>query len=60
MLISEQTTLFSKIENACRKTFKATGGQEIHLEFDGERLESEEQVQSTEIDDMDCVDVYIS
>lgn len=33
--------------------------REVFLSFDGERLAPENEVQSTALDDMDYIDVYI-
>jgi hypothetical protein len=35
-------------------------GSTITLDFDGDRLDPEDQVQSTEISELDVVDVHIS
>ncbi|KAK4542106.1 hypothetical protein LTR36_007137 [Oleoguttula mirabilis] len=53
------TTLFSKIMTACRPHFKVGDKQSLFLEVDGERLDPDEEVQSTDIADMDCLDVHI-
>ncbi|KAM0722015.1 hypothetical protein Q7P37_002941 [Cladosporium fusiforme] len=55
-----QTTPFSKIMSACRKTFHVAEGADIKLEFDGETLDADEQVKDTEISDLDIVNVHIS
>ncbi|GAB7335114.1 hypothetical protein MBLNU13_g06958t2 [Cladosporium sp. NU13] len=54
------TTPFSKIISACRKTFHVADGSTISLEFDGERLEPEDLVSSTDMSDLDVVDVHIT
>lgn len=46
--------------NACRKTFHVADGATVTLEFDGEPLEPDEQVQNTEIEELDIVNVHIS
>jgi hypothetical protein len=46
--------------NAARRNFKLDESRQIHLEFDGERLEPPEgEVKDTDISDMDCIDVHI-
>ncbi|KAK3710286.1 hypothetical protein LTR37_010352 [Vermiconidia calcicola] len=54
------TTPFSKLIAAYRKTFQLDSGQSVSLEFDGERLNPDDEVQSTEISDMDCLDVHVN
>ncbi|TKA80376.1 hypothetical protein B0A55_01900 [Friedmanniomyces simplex] len=48
-----------KIMTACRPQFDLREGQSIYLDFDGERLGSEQTVQDTEINDMDRIDVHV-
>lgn len=56
---NEQSTLFSKIMTACRPHFKVGDEQSLFLEFDGDRLDPSEDVQTTDIEDMDSIDVHI-
>lgn len=37
-----------------------TQGKPVSLEFDGERLNPDDEVQQSEISDMDCINVYVS
>ncbi|KAK5109903.1 hypothetical protein LTR85_002033 [Meristemomyces frigidus] len=53
------STLFSKIMTACRPHFKVGEKQSLFLEFDGERLDPSAEVQSTDLSDMDCIDVHV-
>ncbi|WPH03659.1 Hypothetical protein R9X50_00654200 [Acrodontium crateriforme] len=53
------TTLFSKIMAASKSHFGVAHDKNVFLEFDGERLNPDADVQSTDIDDMDCIDVHI-
>lgn len=40
--------------------FNLTPEQDIHFEYDGERLSPPEgQIKDTEIEDNDCIDVYM-
>lgn len=45
---------------ACRTNFDLGKNQSLFLEFDGERLNPDDQVQSSEISDMDLVDVHVT
>jgi len=54
------TTTFAKIIHACRKTFHVAEGSTVTLDFDGDQLAPEDEVQSTEIENLDVVDVHIS
>ncbi|KAM0701382.1 hypothetical protein Q7P35_011743 [Cladosporium inversicolor] len=54
------TTPFSKIISACRKTFHVADGSAVSLDFDGERLDPEDLVSSTDMSDLDVVDVHIT
>ena len=44
---------------ACRRHFNVGDEQTLHLEFDGERLEPDQEVQSTDLSDDDSIDVHI-
>ena len=44
---------------ACRPYFKIGEKQSLRLEFDGEDLEPDQEVQSTDLSDMDVIDVHI-
>ncbi|KAK5133636.1 hypothetical protein LTR08_007490 [Meristemomyces frigidus] len=55
----KSSTLFSKIVSACRPHFNVEENQSLHLEFDGDRLDPEEEVKSTDLSDMDVIDVHI-
>ena len=49
-----------KMINAARRSFKLDPDRQLHLEFDGEKLEPPEGlVNDTDISDMDCIDVHI-
>ncbi|RMY65452.1 hypothetical protein D0863_09119 [Hortaea werneckii] len=54
------TTPFSKIMMACRGHFSVGERQQLWLELDGERLDPDEMIQNTDIEDMDNIDVYIA
>ncbi|KAI6864452.1 hypothetical protein KC338_g3841 [Hortaea werneckii] len=45
---------------ACRGHFSVGERQHLWLELDGERLDPDDMIQSTDIEDMDNVDVYIA
>ncbi|KAI6797274.1 hypothetical protein KC350_g16640, partial [Hortaea werneckii] len=45
---------------ACRGHFSVGERQQLWLELDGERLEPDDMIQSTDIEDMDNIDVYIA
>ena len=46
--------------NAARSRFQLSADRQVHLEFDGERLEPPEGlVKDTDISDLDCIDVHI-
>ena len=51
--------MFSKVISACRAHFNVGEDQSLRLEFDGERLEPYQEVQSTDLSDKDRIDVYI-
>ncbi|THY50153.1 hypothetical protein D6C98_06104 [Aureobasidium pullulans] len=54
------STTFMKMINAARRSFKLDPDRQLHLEFDGEKLEPPEGlVKDTDISDMDCIDVHI-
>ena len=55
-----QTTQFSKIIAAYCKQHNIDTDRSVSVEFDGDRLDPEDEVQSTEISDMDCVEVHIN
>jgi hypothetical protein len=57
---TSQTTPFSKIISACRKTFHVADGSTITLDFDGDRLDPEDLVNSTDMSELDVVDVHIT
>ena len=38
---------------------KSRGRDVAFLDFDGERLQPDDEVQHTELSDMDCVDVHL-
>ena len=44
---------------ACRPHFNVGDKQSVRLEFDGDRLEPDQEVQSTDLSDMDVIDVHI-
>jgi len=44
----------------CRGSFNVGERQSLWLEFDGERLDPDDQVQTTDIVDMECIDVHIT
>ncbi|KAL8693337.1 MAG: hypothetical protein Q9218_001816 [Villophora microphyllina] len=54
-----QNTRISRIVNAFKLDKQLDNGREVFLSFDGERLAPETQVEETELDDMDYIDVYI-
>ncbi|KAL8778996.1 MAG: hypothetical protein Q9203_000741 [Teloschistes exilis] len=54
-----QTTRVSRIVNVFKMEKRLENDREVFLSFDGERLAPENQVESTELDDMDYIDVYI-
>ncbi|GAB1733193.1 hypothetical protein NU195Hw_g3735t1 [Hortaea werneckii] len=54
------STPFSKIMMACRGHFSVGERQQLWLELDGERLDPDDMIQSTDIEDMDNIDVYIA
>ncbi|KAK5173683.1 uncharacterized protein LTR77_002364 [Saxophila tyrrhenica] len=54
------TTLFSKIANAYRKSHHLDDSATISLELDGERLNPDHEVQSTDISDLDCLMVHVN
>jgi len=51
--------LIARIVKACRGTFEVPDDQPMFLDFDGERLDESAEVQSTDLSDMDCIDVHI-
>lgn len=53
------TTLVSKILRACREPFNVQDGQSMYLEFDGERLDDNAEMQVYGIEDLDNIDVHI-
>ncbi|RMY94957.1 hypothetical protein D0861_00965 [Hortaea werneckii] len=54
------STPFSKIMMACRGHFSVGERQQLWLELDGERLDPDDMIQSTDVEDMDNIDVYIA
>lgn len=59
-----QSTTFSSIANAARKKFAEQDAKissaEISLAFDGDTLEPPDgMVKDTEIEDTDCIEVYV-
>ncbi|KJX95723.1 hypothetical protein TI39_contig1089g00008 [Zymoseptoria brevis] len=53
------TTLFQKIIMASKRSFQLPDDADVRLEFDGDRLDPKAMVRSTEISDMDCLDLYV-
>jgi hypothetical protein len=51
-------TIIAKIAKAAKKTFKFPDDQAVYLEFDGEQLNPSDQVQETEIEDMNVLDLH--
>ena len=45
---------------ACRGHFSVGECQQLWLELDGERLDPDEMIQNTDIEDMDNLDVHIA
>ncbi|KAL8954048.1 MAG: hypothetical protein Q9222_000105 [Ikaeria aurantiellina] len=58
-LIVKPITRMSRIVGAFRSDKKIDESREVFLSFDGDRLAAESQVQDTELNDMDYVDVYV-
>ena len=54
-----QTTTCEKIQNAFRTQYKVAANTQVTLMFDGEELEPGQDVQDTELEDMDCIEVHI-
>jgi hypothetical protein len=52
-------TIIAKIAKAAKKTFKLPVEQAVYLEFDGDRLSPNDQVQMTEIEDMNVLDLHL-
>jgi hypothetical protein len=52
-------TIIAKITKAAKKTFKLPDDQAVYLEFDGDRLSPSDQVQATEIEDMNVLDLHV-
>ncbi|KAF7188086.1 DNA repair protein rad60 [Pseudocercospora fuligena] len=53
------TTMVSKILNYAKKQLKIPDEQSAYLHFDGERLDPDEPVSSTELEDKDGVDLLL-
>ncbi|TVY20397.1 hypothetical protein LARI1_G000924 [Lachnellula arida] len=53
------TTLIQKLINAFRQDKKVAEHQEISLQVDGEKLDPEEKIEDTELEDMEVVEVHI-
>ncbi|TVY49010.1 hypothetical protein LOCC1_G000777 [Lachnellula occidentalis] len=53
------TTLIQKLINAFRQDKKVAEDQEISLQVDGEKLDPEEKIEDTELEDMEVVEVHI-
>lgn len=58
-LTQRQTTTIHKIASAFKREYKLADGQEVILKQDGEALDADEEVQNTEIEDMDCIEVHL-
>ncbi|PNS17710.1 Actin patches distal protein 1 [Sphaceloma murrayae] len=58
-LVVRPTTTIEKMANAYRREYKISDDKEVVLKQDGEELEMAEEVQNTEIEDMDCIEVHI-
>jgi len=56
---SAQTTKFGKIVSAFRKVREPPPGSTVFLMFDGEKLDDEDEVQTSDVSDMDNIDVYV-
>ena len=55
-----QTTTFSRIAGAFRKScLDNDQSMKVRLEFDGDPLDPNAQVQATEVSDADVIDVYV-
>jgi hypothetical protein len=59
LIAGSQDTVISKITKAAKKTFKLPEEQAVYLEFDGDRLSPSDQVQDTEIEDMNVLDLHL-
>ncbi|TKX25320.1 SUMO-like protein [Elsinoe australis] len=53
------TTTIHKIASAFKREYKLADEQEVILKQDGEALDRDEEVQNTEIEDMDCIEVHL-
>ena len=45
--------------NAFKKEYKLADEAQVFLYFDGDRLEPDQEMKDTEIEDKDCIDVII-
>ncbi|CAK3846885.1 hypothetical protein DOTSEDRAFT_28385 [Lecanosticta acicola] len=54
------TTLFSKILRVAKKNLGIPPEQEAYLEYDGDRLDPEDEVGSTDIEDLYRIELYLS
>lgn len=59
LLIQNQKTLFKKVIGAAKRSFNLSSDQPAYLQFDGERLNPEDPVSSTDIEDMDSLDLLL-
>ncbi|TVY23508.1 hypothetical protein LHYA1_G007313 [Lachnellula hyalina] len=53
------TTLIQKLINAFRQDKEVAEDQEVSLQVDGEKLDPEEKIEDTELENMDVVEVHI-